>query len=1035
MTSEPAWTMKQFHSFRLDIVNHCLWNGEDRVSLTPKAFDVLRYLVEHADRLVTQDEMLGALWPEIYVNPEVIKKYVLEIRKALGDRHEKPEFIETFPRRGYQFVAAVTEGSAAGVADAHLTAQEIVGREGSLAQLDGYLTHALKGQRQVIFITGEAGVGKTTVIDKFHQAAAQRSNLTVIRGQCVEGFGGKEAYYPVLEAIGQWARDPAASSGVMHTLAKQAPTWLIQFPSLIKPEQREALQNEILGATRERMVREICEALEALTAQDPLVLILEDLHWVDPSTLDFISALARRRGPAKLLLLGTYRPADVIISRSPLKALKQDLVIHNLSHEVSLERLEEPDVAKYVAVKFVDGDLPARFANLIYRRSGGNALFMVTILQDMVKKGLISQVEGQWMLAAPIETVAQSVPETLDQLIEAQFQQLSAIEQRVLRSASVAGERFSAGAVSTAVELDSWEIEEVCEGLVAKLQFIKCSGIKEQANGEISAHYDFRHSLYREVLYGRLSEGARSKLHLKLAQRLKSFCDPCEQELATELALHFEGGRDYQQAVNYLLVAADNAVGRFAYRDCVEILKHAHELVQKLTPAVRAEIEVRILEFMGDAHFALGALGHSAQSYAAAATRAQQAGLKKAQLHALISAMYPLGFIGPEEGVAAAEQAVKISMTVNDAPRLALTQMLAAGFRLVFDSWSQTDAELCTSAYETLLRLRPLELDPYQRIVYAHVLMLRGNYREALDLCERSVSEAGASGVGQVVNFLAHFGALSAKTSILLRMGQLGKALQITKTGRASPDENLPLYWLLSFRESWLRTLAFDFEGARRICQASCNAAGEYPDEQSHAIDQMAAGNVALHQGKYSQALEHFKHVQDLEVHTKFFLHWAWRMMAQLESSNAWLLSGNIVNARTAADGFLKSALSTSDPHLQALGWELQARVALAESDLQAAREFLQQGLAIVDKFEILVAAWQTFATASQVYKYAKEVKTAEAYRDRAESCILKIADSFEPNEPLRATFLAATPVRSILGEKVVNKAKRQHGLRRVAAP
>src|SRR5437773_5925415 len=94
------------------------------------------------------------------------------------------------------------------------------------------------------------------------------------------------------------------------------------------------------------MVREICEALESLTAQDPLVLVLEDLHWVDASTLDFISALARRRGPAKLLLLGTYRPADVIISQSPLKALKQDLVIHNLSHEISLERLEESDVAE-----------------------------------------------------------------------------------------------------------------------------------------------------------------------------------------------------------------------------------------------------------------------------------------------------------------------------------------------------------------------------------------------------------------------------------------------------------------------------------------------------------------------------------------------------------------------------------------------------------------------------------------------------------------------------------------------------------------
>src|SRR5467141_441643 len=1027
--------MKQFHSFRLDIVNHCLWRGEDRVLLTPKAFDVLRYLVEHADRLVTQDEILGALWPETYVNPEVIKKYILGIRKALGDRHDKPEFIETFPRRGYQFVASISEVNPVAPSDLGVNAgRKMVGREAAMAQLDGYLGEALKAQRQVIFITGEAGIGKTTLVDEFHQAASLRSNLRVVRGQCVEGFGGKEAYYPVLEALGQWVRD-AGGGSVLQTLAKQAPTWLIQFPSLVKAEQREALQKEIVGATRERMVREICEALESLTAQDPLVLILEDLHWVDLSTLDFISALARRRGPAKLLLLGTYRPADVIISQSPLKALKQDLLIHNLSHEISLERLEESDVAEYLAIKFLDGDFPPRFAKLIYHHSGGNALFMVPILQDLWKKGLIAQANGKWTLMLAHEDVGPTVPETLDQMIEMQFQQLSSLEQRILRSASVAGERFSIWAISTSAEFESGSIDDACEGLAEKLQFIKAAGIHKLANGQISAHYDFRHSLYREVLYRRLSEVTRSKLHLLLAQRLKAFCDPCEQELATELALHFEGGHDYEQAIRYLILAAENAVGRFAYRDCIEILHHANELVVRLIPALRAEIEVRILEFMGDAHFALGALAESAHLYAAAAARAQQAGLKTAQLHALTSAMYPLGFIDPGQGVAAVEEAVKISMSANDPPRLALTQMLAAGFRLVFDSWSQTDAELCTSAYETLVRLHPSELDPYQRIVYAHILMLNGKYAEALDLCDRSVSEASASGVGQVVNFLAHFGALSAKIIILLRTGQLGKVLQITKAGRTSPDENLSLYWLLTLREAWLRTMAFDFGGARQICQATCNVRGEFPDGQYYAIDQIAAGNMALQQGRYSQALEHFRHVQDLDVHRKFFMHWAWRMMAHLESSNAWLLSGNIVNARTAADGFLKSALSTSDPYLQALAWDLKARVAMAESDLQGARESIQRALAIVDSSEIQGAAWQIFATASQVCRHAKELKTAETNRERAETCILKIANSFAPDEPLRTTFLTAAPVRRILLEKALNKAARQHGLGRVAAP
>src|SRR5713101_3438846 len=195
--------MKAFRSFRLDPSNQCLWQGERRAPLTPKAFDVLRYLVEHPGRLVTQDEILEALWPETYVNRELIKKYILGIRKVLGDRPDKPEFIETFPKRGYQFVAAVSDEVAPGPQD--LTTEpskKMVGRDTALAELLTALRRALRGQRQVVFVTGEAGIGKTTLADAFHQQAVRSHTLRVGRGQCVEGFGGKEAYYPMLESLG-----------------------------------------------------------------------------------------------------------------------------------------------------------------------------------------------------------------------------------------------------------------------------------------------------------------------------------------------------------------------------------------------------------------------------------------------------------------------------------------------------------------------------------------------------------------------------------------------------------------------------------------------------------------------------------------------------------------------------------------------------------------------------------------------------------------------------------------------------------------
>src|SRR5215510_8201796 len=101
--------MKLFHSFRLDTANHCLWRNHKRLAIPPKIYDVLRYLVENPGRLITQEELLEKLWPETYVNPEVIRKYILEIRRILGDRVDKPQFVETQPKRGYRFVALVRD--------------------------------------------------------------------------------------------------------------------------------------------------------------------------------------------------------------------------------------------------------------------------------------------------------------------------------------------------------------------------------------------------------------------------------------------------------------------------------------------------------------------------------------------------------------------------------------------------------------------------------------------------------------------------------------------------------------------------------------------------------------------------------------------------------------------------------------------------------------------------------------------------------------------------------------------------------------
>ena len=203
-----------------------------------------------------------------------------------------------------------------------------------------------------MLIDGEAGIGKTALVDEFERRVAGNvPDLRIARGQCIEDFGGTEPYYPALQAVGELCHTSSRES-VVAALAEHAPTWLVQFPALLTPERREILQREILGATRQRMVREICDALEAMASTQPLMLVFEDLHWVDPSTIDLISALARRRSAARLILLGTSRPVD---AGHPLNRMHQDLVVHRLCQEILLDPLTERAVARVLEVAGVAG--------------------------------------------------------------------------------------------------------------------------------------------------------------------------------------------------------------------------------------------------------------------------------------------------------------------------------------------------------------------------------------------------------------------------------------------------------------------------------------------------------------------------------------------------------------------------------------------------------------------------------------------------------------------------------------------------------
>src|SRR5262249_48311861 len=252
------------------------------------------------------------------------------------------------------------------------------------------LQSSLRGKRQVLFVVGEAGSGKTAVTDAFEQRAVLDFNVRAVRGHCLDTSGAREAYYPLLEALGQLARS-AESHPLLAALVRHAPTWAIQFPDLLGAVQREKLERDALGATPERMLREICDALDSLAATDPVLLVLEDLHWADAATLDFVSALARRRSPARSMLVATYRPGEDAGIASRLKSVVRDLLVHKLCQELILTPLTRDDIDEYLSAELSAGALNQQVSDFIHEHCGGNALFMVAIVQELVQRGLLTQ--------------------------------------------------------------------------------------------------------------------------------------------------------------------------------------------------------------------------------------------------------------------------------------------------------------------------------------------------------------------------------------------------------------------------------------------------------------------------------------------------------------------------------------------------------------------------------------------------------------------------------------------------------------------
>jgi DNA-binding winged helix-turn-helix (wHTH) protein len=659
-SSPPTPVRARFDRFDLDEANASLLRDGQAVSLAPTPFAVLCALVRQPGALLTKNALLDEVWGHQFVSESVLKTVISELRTTLEDNARQPRFIETVSRRGYRFIAptaAKSPSSASAPRVGPSTAASFIGRAEALSRLYADWNVACSGKRRIVWVAGEPGIGKTTLIDHF---IAGVGDVACIRGQCVEQYGTGEPYLPVLEALAELCRLDKAVAPMLRTVA---PTWLLQLPWLSTAEERDALRRELAGVSPDRKLREMGELLDRYTETKPVLLVTEDLHWSDRATLQLIDFMARRHGSARFMWLASFRLAEVIALDHPLNPLRHELRLHGLCEEIVLDPFSESEIGDYVAQRLpsVAGD--EAFVRALHERTDGLPLFVASVMTDVVAQ----EAQGT---AVAVRLAKMAVPENLAAIIDHYIAKLGAEQRMVLEAAAVCGAEFRVRTVAAAHDRESVWVAQICEDLLREQRWL-LGARSDEGGDEAEPAYSFRHALFRQVLYERTASSARVQLHRKVGAALEGERASGVPVTAAELAMHFERGREPMAALRYYAEAAEAALDHFSPRECMGLAEHGLTLLDHAPEGMeRNAVEISLATLLGVSSAHLLGLSGSEAKNAFQRAHSRLADAPQHRMRGLL--MHGFGFalcLRAEyaEALALAERAEALSSGTNDA--------------------------------------------------------------------------------------------------------------------------------------------------------------------------------------------------------------------------------------------------------------------------------------------------------------------------------------------------------------------------------
>lgn len=553
----------RFGPFRLHPTQG-LSRDEREIRVTPKSLALLQALAARAGEIVTKDDLFRLVWPNTLVTEAALSSCILELRRALHDDARRPSYIETVHRRGYRLLtpchAEAADPATWPSADwLQRAAEPLVGREAELEELSRAGARVLDGATEVVFVTGEDGIGKTALAETFLAGVAGEGTPPICAVACDEESGRGDAYRPLLDALARLC----GSSGHADNeaiLRRCAPTWLAELPCRGTPAEWQALRQRTSGATCRRMQRELRDALEALTDAEPLVLFIDDLQWSDAATLDWIAWFAVNPGSAAVLLVATVRQ-DEAGGNDPALRMIEALRASAGATVLDLGPLDPDAVSGFVRRRLPvppEGHRGVdRLERRWYRHTEGRPFFLACLCEQVAHPQAREDRDRRMRIDGRSD---RELPGTLREAVERQFARLPDLERSVLEVASLAGDRFSGAEVAAGAGLPMAEVNETLACLAQDGRFLRPGPMLVWPDGTSAPGFRFTHHLRRSAIRERLSPHRRASLHGRIGRRLEAAWGDRATEIAGLLASHFEHEADPSRAVARLHEAG--ALGR-----------------------------------------------------------------------------------------------------------------------------------------------------------------------------------------------------------------------------------------------------------------------------------------------------------------------------------------------------------------------------------------------------------------------------------------------------------------------------------------